>query len=75
MHDLLNWIESLGVADPTEIKTKHDLATVVDFFKMMQVKYGSRWVSYPVNADFEEILITSPEVAAESLYGELQLCV
>ena len=47
-----------------------DLPTLTHIFQVMQVKYGSRWLSSFFMVPNQPYLIENPEKLASDLYGE-----
>ena len=48
---------------------KRDLAVLTRFFEVMQVKYGSRWLSFVTSTGNQMVLVEDPQVMATNLYA------
>ena len=68
IHDLQAWVKTLkkGARTPKEATT---LKGITKFFKEMQVKYGSRWISLPATSINQMYMIKNPVETAKELYG------
>ena len=67
MEDMFAWVAEKRLTKPT-------LDELTRLFEVLQVKYGSRWLSYLALAKDEMILIEDPADAAKKIYGEYIVC-
>jgi len=66
--DFMDWLKSLNVRNPVDIKNSYKLEDVERFFEVMQIKFGSRWISWIVMAENQNMLIEDPKVLAKNLF-------
>ena len=56
------------------LKEKTDLSTLTHFLEVMQVKYGSRWISSAMMVrEFWKVYVKNPKELAAAIYGKF-LC-